>query len=126
MSMDKTPLHLEDYYTPRQFGERIGVTRQRVMKLLEKTDEFPEGRIVGVRHVKLGDINYTLIPRDARILRPIDRTREGKVSEYIDDWERHHGLLPKQSEPEVKDSEAWRKYMEGFFVYEEQEDETAR
>ena len=123
MSPEKTPLYLEDYYTPRQFAERIGVTRQRVLKLLERTDEFPEGRIVGVRCVKLGDVNYTLIPRDARILRPINRAREGLVSEYIDDWERRHGLVPAQSEPETEDPKLWRQYLEGFFVSEEEEDE---
>lgn len=98
---------LENYLTPTQFGSYIGeyigeeggVSRAMVQKLLRKTPSYPEGRILGVKKVQIGGVHLNLIPKDARILRAKNFTREGKVTRYIEEWERRHGL--REDPPKV-------------------------
>lgn len=90
----------EEKLTPLQLAKEIGVSRQRIHDILA------EGRIVGVEEVETRTGIRYFIPKDPQILRG-SKDREGKLMDYIRDWERRHSVR------EI-DNKAWRATEDGL------------
>ena len=72
---------MTDYMTASQLAAEVGVTRQRIRQLVK------QGRICGVRRVRVGKRERVLVPFNTRILRARN-PRPGKTTDYIRRWEK--------------------------------------